>query len=965
LFATLAGFFIFRRDIVRSLLRRIGSVFIPLLVVFTAFSSSASAQTSTRIVGTVRDDQGGVLPGVTVTATSPSLIGAQSVVSEGNGTYQFPVLPAGAYNVVFELAGFQTVARDKIVLALGQTLTIDVALPVGGLVETVQVTTESPVLDRQSTTIGNVLDTAELTTIPSSTDLWGALTQAPGIRAKGFDVGGSHKIQSTGYDAFGISGQVRVMTEGVDQTEGNGGAGFYQDFYANSEVSVSAAGQDVTTNTPGALVLVTVKSGGNQFKGLFNQAYEHRDFVGNNIDAETAARGFTGQPNLSYTETHGDVGGPIWRDKVWFFVSRNHFRIDKAQSGVPESIATDLGIVDDVTTKETWKPTTNNTVIFYYQHQHKQQPKRGLSVTTGPGSTLAQSSYAWMGNARWQRVWSNRFFSELNGGQWGYDFPLLPTTDYRVSPPRTDVITGVNTGAGAGPSTSNPRKPQVFASASYYLPTRSAGSHDLKAGLEWLDDGGSSGATGKSGAIQYLDSNGQTSQVRLTDVGTPDTFGDTWLPSTDGNRRAAAYLQDRWAVTNRLTVTAGVRYDRQTPYYEDSRRDPVLAEVFAATATAGRDLLDRHTIAPRIGVAFDASGRGVSSLKAFYGRYFHNFASQFTGVNPGGTNTRTYVFNDANGNRLLDGTHELGALVASSGGATTTFDPHLKTPFTDEFNASYQHQFWGQSAARVAWVRKQTRHAIGTFNAAWIGQFTQPVSRTVPLQNLIEGVTGIETFVVFDVPAQLRGVVSNIIRNVPESAAGGAANYDTIEVAFNKRFASGLFVDTSFDVTRADDLRNPNGVSNSPLTQADPIPSTYFEPVYPATGNRQATSVWSFRVSGRYELPLAINVAANVRVQSGWNYARIISVSLPNAGTQRFWYQDLNLHRSELVPLVSARIDRTWKVWRTRVTGMLDVFNLINANSVTNFNLTNGPSFGQINGALDPRTAQIGVRVEF
>lgn len=938
--------------------------FIPLAAVLL-LAASASAQTTTRLIGTVRDHQGGVLPGVTITATSSALIGAQTVVSEGNGTYQFPTLPAGTYTVLFELGGFQSVAREQIVLASGQTLTIDADLPVGGLTETVQVTTEAPVLDRQSTTIGNVLDTAELTTIPSSTDLWGALTQSPGIRAKGFDVGGSHKIQSTGYDAFGITGQVRVLTEGVDQTEGNGGAGFYQDFYANSEIAVSAAGQDVTTNTPGALVLVTVKSGGNELKGLFNQTYEGRDFVGSNIDAATAARGFTGQPNLSYRETHGDIGGPILRDKLWFFVSRNHFRIDKAQSGIPESIATDLGIVDDITTKETWRPASGDTVIFYYQHQHKQQPKRGLSITTGPGSTLAQSSYAWMGNLRWQRVWSNRLFSEINGGQWGYNFPLLPTTDYRVSPPRTDVITGVNTGAGSGPTTSNPRKPQVFASVNYYLPTARAGSHDFKAGIEWLDDGGSSGATGKSGAIQYLDSNGQTNQVRLTDVGSPDTFGDTWLPSRDGNRRAAAYLQDRWAISARLTLTAGVRYDRQTPYYEESRRDPVLSDVFAASVTAARRLLTRDTIAPRIGLAFDPSGSGRSSLKAFYGRYYHNFASQFSGVNPGGTNTRTYVFNDLNGNRLYDGTAELGALVASTGGATTTFDPELKNPHTDEFNASFQRQFWGQSAARVAWVRKQTRNALGTFNTAWIGQFTQPLSRTVSLQSVTAGVSGTETFTVYDIPANLRGVVSNVIRNVPESADGGAANYDTIELAFNKRFSSGLFIDTSFDVTRADDLRNPNGVSNSPLTQADPIPQTYFENTYPTIGNRQSTSVWSYRVSGRYELPLAINVAANVRVQSGWNYARVISVPLPNAGTQRFWYSDLDANRSDAVPLVSARIDRTWRLWRTRVTGMVDVFNVINANSVTNFNLSNGPTFEQINGALDPRTVQVGLRVEF
>lgn len=939
--------------------------FVIAVTALIAAPSSFAQGTPSRLIGTVKDNQSGVLPGVTITAVSPSLIGAQSTVSEGNGTFQFPTLPPGTYRLTFELAGFQTVAREQIVLQSGQTLTIDADLPVAGLSETVQVTSEAPVLDRQTTTIGNVLDTAELANIPSSSDLWGALTQSPGIRAKGFDVGGSHKIQSTGYDAFGISGQARVMTEGVDQTEGNSGAGFYQDYYANAEVSVSAAGQDVTTNTPGALVQITVKSGGNQFKGMFNQSYEGRDFVGRNIDDETAARGFTGQPNLSYRETHGDIGGPIVRDKLWFFYARNNFRIDKAQSGIPENIATDLGIVDTHVTKETWKPTANDTFIGYYQHQHKQQPKRGLSVTTGPESVLAQSSYAWMGNGRWQRVWSTRLFSEVNVGHWGYNFPLEPTSDYRSSPPRIDQITGRVTGAGNDPRTSNPRKPQVFATTNYYLPTERRGSHDLKAGFEWLDDGGSSGSTGRSGPIYYLDNNGAPNQVRLYDVGDPDTFGDTWLPSTDGNKRLAFYAQDRWSVTGRLTITAGVRYDRQNPYYDESRRDPLLTDVFAAAVTPGRSLLVRNTVAPRVGVAYDPTGSGASSIKGFYGRYYHNLASTFGSINPGGINSRTFGFNDLNGNRLYDGVQELGSLVASTGGSTTTFDAGIEMPYTDEFDLSYQRQFWGQSAVRAAWVRKQTRNQIGTLNASWIGQFTDPVSRTVNIVDYGTGTVGSETFTVFDVPASLRGVVNNVIQNLPASSGGGAANYDTFELAFNKRFSTGLFVDTSFDWTRSDDLRNANSTSNSPLTQADPIGQTYFENPNPAVSNRQDTSVWSFRVSGRYTLPLAVNVAANVRVQSGWNYARVITVPLPNAGTQRFWYEDLDNNRSESVPLVSARIDRSWAVWKTKVTGMVDVFNIINSNAVTNFNLSNGTSFYQINGALDPRTVQVGLRIEF
>jgi hypothetical protein len=942
-------------------------VFLLLLVVSIGSVPASAQNAASRLIGTIKDDQGGVLPGVTVTATSPSLIGTQSAVSEGNGSYQFPSLPPGGYSLSFELQGFQTVARGAIQLASGQTLTIDIQLPVASVQETVTVTTAAPVIDTTTTAIGNVLDNAKLTSVPTSSDLWGALAQTPGVRLGGFDVGGSHKIQSTSYDAFGISGQVRVLTEGVDQTEGSSGAGFYQDYYANSEIAVSAAGQDVTTSSPGALVVATIKSGGNQFKAFLNQTYEGRGFVGDNVDAASAARGFTGQPNILFWESHGDLGGPVLKDKLWFFGSANHFHIDKLISGVPEAVATDLGLVDDLTTKENWKPSASDTVLAYYQHQHKQQPRRGLAVTRGPASTLMQSSYAWMYNARWQRVWSNRLFTEVNTGQWGYDFPLVPSTDYRISPPRTDLVTGVDTGAGftqggtAGPTTSNPRKPQVFANATYYLPTARRGAHDLKAGFEWLDDAGSSGATGSSGPILYLDGNGAPTQIRLTDVGDPATFGSAWTPSVDANRHLSLYAQDRWTVAPRVTFTAGLRYDRQRPYYESATRTPLLTEVFSAVTTPGRTLLVSNQIAPRAGVSWDPTGSARSAVKAFWGRYYHNL-STFSSVDPGGTNTRTYLFNDANRNGLYDGRQELGSLVASSGGATTTLDPALKTPHTDEVDLSYQRQFWGESSARVAYVRKMTRDQIATYNASWAGQFSVPIAIPVALRSYDAGVSGTQTFTVNDIPSSLRGVVNNVTANVPD---GGAADYDTLEAAFSKRFGTGIYVDASIDYTRKNDLRSAASTSNSPLTQSDPIGSAFFVNPYPAVSNRQSTSVWEFHVSARYELPYAVGVGANVRAQSGWNYARVISVALPNAGTQRFWADDLDGARSPNVPLVSLRVDKRFTVGRYRLTALADVFNLANSNAVTNFNLVNGTSYNQVNGALDPRTAQIGVRFEF
>src|SRR5690348_8141378 len=180
-----------------------------LLVVGLGLLASApgwAQNVNSRLTGTAKDAQGAVLPGVTVTATSPALIGSQVTVTQANGTYLFPSLPSGTYTLKFELQGFQPFARQNIVLALGQTLTVDGTLQVASLKENVTVTAESPVVDTQSTAVGNTMDTAKLIGVPSSSDLWGALAQAPGVRMTGFDVGGSHKSQQSGYSAFGISG---------------------------------------------------------------------------------------------------------------------------------------------------------------------------------------------------------------------------------------------------------------------------------------------------------------------------------------------------------------------------------------------------------------------------------------------------------------------------------------------------------------------------------------------------------------------------------------------------------------------------------------------------------------------------------------------------------------------------------------------------------------------------------------
>jgi hypothetical protein len=925
---------------------------------------------SSRLTGTAKDAQGAVLPGVTVTATSPALIGSQVAVTEANGTYLFPSLPSGTYTLKFELQGFQTFERQNIVLALGQTLTVDGTMQVASLKENVTVTAESPVVDTQTTGVGSTMDTAKLIGVPSSTDLWGALAQAPGIRMGAFDVGGSHKSQQSNYSAFGITDQTRVVTEGVDTTEGTGGAGFYQDYLSQNEISVGGAGQDVSMNTPGAAVISTIKSGGNQFKSLINQTYEGSSFVGNNVDENgaIAKRGGSAQPNLLFWENHDDLGGPIVRDRLWFFAAYNHFHIDKQISGVDPSVATDLGIFDNFTTKETYKASSKDTVIAYYQWGVKNKPLRGLSTTVGPDSALAQRSPSWMYNAKWERVWSNRLFSEFNAGNFGYNFPEQPNVDYKTNPPRIDQATDVQTGAGWEPFILEREKPQIYGNATYYLPTKNAGSHDLKMGFEWIDDESDFAQNGTSGPIRYLDNNGAVDEILLTDAGDPAKLGDTWTVPSDRDRRYALYFQDRWTASSKVTITAGVRWDHQRPYYIEAKRDPVLTELFSAKTFPQTTLLTRDNTAARFGLSYDPVGDGKAVIKAFYGRYYYNFADSFSNLDPGGENTKQFKFLDQNGNKLYDGPQELGTLVDESGGVSTRLDANLKVPHTDEFDLSYQRQFWGQSSWRIAYVRKMSRNTFSStaINLAREGQFTVPVSVDVPLTSYKDTIpASSQTFTVYDIPDALAGQVDNVIMTRPGSVDNGAANYDTVELAFNKRFAKGLFLDSSFDWTRSDDLRN-NSSSNSPLTQSDPISTGYYQNVFPTVSNRQVTSSWEFHLSSRYELPHQVGIGANFQLQNGWQYARLVTVSLPNAGTQKFWMQDLgDLGRSDSVALLNFRVDKSFSFAGHRLTGMLDLFNALNQNPIVNFNLSNGSRFNQVNGVLDPLTLQLGVRFEF
>jgi hypothetical protein len=915
------------------------------------------------LTGTVSDAQQAILPGVTVSATSPALIGEQRAVTQLDGRYLFPALPSGVYTLRFTLPNFQTIVREGIALSLGTTLTVDAQLGVMEMRERVVVTGASPVVDLATTKVGVSLKGDSLIAVPNSTDMWGVLAESPGIRMQGFDVGGSHKSQQSPYEVFGIQTQNRVISEGIDHTQGVGYAGFFEDYYANEEVSVSALGSDVEMSSGGAAIVMTAKSGGNVFKGLGHVSYESGRWVGDNTTPALAARGFTGNPNRLFWEAHADLGGPIRRDRAWFFYAFNHFTIDQVVSGVPEAVGTDLGLFDNHTAKGTWRPSLNNTLIGYYQQGRKQRPRAGLSALRAPEAVYGQDIMFRMYKGEWQRVLSSRAFLDVIVGRSSVDGPFTTSTDATAHPSTVALDTGRITGAPFDVGDSTRHKPQVRAQLTYYRP-HAAGSHDFKFGYESMYDWYRFGASGVGGSIQYRTFGGEPVRVRFVDVGAPGDYGATWGPSPNVDLHHSAYAQDRWSPANRLSVTAGVRVDYQHVSYGSSVRRPLITDgIFPATSSVpGADLVRNTNAAARFGVAYDLTGQGRTVLKGFYGRYYNNLADSFSTANPGGDNLAEYNFNDLNHNGRYEGPQELGALRFRLGGASASVNPNLRTPFVDELSASLEHQFWGESSLRFALVHKNSRDFVpyyySPFIPAWVGQLTVPTTVTVVAPSGLP-----ETYHVFDIPASLTGQSNALFDNIPDSDF----HYTTVEVAFRTRLGPRSFIQVSGDHQWRDELRTADltdwGNLGAQLT--DPIGVNFFLNPNPIVPNRQRTTAYGIQALGRYGFPRDIGAAVNFRYQSGFPYSRIIpDGELPNLSPAPFFVEKLNHYSSDNVALMNVRIDKAFRTRGLNLTVMLDVDNALNANPVTNFNLLNN-DFGHVIAVLHPRVAEVGLRVMF
>src|SRR4029079_10790623 len=228
-------------------------------------------------------------------------------------------------------------------------------------------------------------------------------------------------------------------------------------------------------------------------------------------------------------------------------------------------------------------------------------------------------------------------------------------------------------------------------------------------------------------------------RIRFVDTGSPSAYASAWNASPTIDQHYSFYAQDRWAPNNRVTVTAGVRYDRQRAAYGDGESKPTICDATTAlqAGDGGRifpcdspisatDFFTNNNVAARIGVSANLDGVGKSVLKAFYGRYYNNLADGFSSANPGGQNYAEYNFNDLNKNGKYDGVQELGTFRTRLGGASGPVPTNTKPPYTDEVSLTFERQFWEESSVRGTYVRKMQKEYVPFYFSpmitAWVGQ---------------------------------------------------------------------------------------------------------------------------------------------------------------------------------------------------------------------------------------------------
>jgi hypothetical protein len=963
------------------------------LVLLGAAATSSAQDFRGRINGTVSDNTGAVLPGVTVTVSSPALIQPQVQVTGEQGDYRFLALPPGMYEVAFELTGFSTVKREGIRVVINQTLTVDQQLALATLQETVTVTGQSPIVDTSTTTMATNFTKELLTEIPNARDVWAAMAQAPGIQMTGFDVGGSNTGTQTGFRTYGFDTQNQTRLEGIDTTEGTAANAGYFDFGSFEEFQVGGAGSDSSAFAGGAVLSISVKSGGDRFSGNWYSDWLGKGTITDNVPdylkvgstrATTSnSDGYfnrspldRGNPVDRQYDINFNVGGPLIKQRAWFFYS---YRLNDQYKYI-------LGLGDELersklsnkyTFKGTFQLSRNHQLIAFLNKREKLQDKRGVSQTTPLSAAYYQSSRNYPWKFETTHVLGNSAFLDVLAGNWYNFFPLRPVRDFGLydgpwGPGRLDTATNNLLAGGSNNGYQNQLrfKPQFYATFSYFKDGW-GGAHDLKMGYDFKRDRRSL-FNDQPFDVFYRDNNGALSQI------------DLWnTPATGINDVSynSVWFGDTWKMNNRLTLNVGVRYEAYRDGWPEQALNPngvpALANWPADYRPADRTrylnfiaprtvqpltVANTKTLSPKVGVAYDLTGDNRTVLKVFAGQSRWNSADTLANrENPVGTGQLRYGFVscsatvttncDLNGNRLLDNVFELGTFSSTQGNAgQIRIDRELTRPTSNEVSVNLEREIQTGLSGRASYVYKNMRNVWDEIDAVRTPAYSVPLTFTDPGPDNVLGTGDERTFNTLALPA---GIGTD---RVYTSLEDNKADFHTIEFAVNRRFANRWMLLSSVGNTWST-MRHGSGGARA--FSYRPSDNLFGDNGY------ETTTTWNYKLVGRYTMPYDIGFSGSWKVQSGFNYSRTVSVTFPVEGARNVRVEPITANRYPSVQILDIRADKSFGFGRAgKLTLQLDLFNLTNANPVTSARVTT-VNFQEVLAILNPRVVRFGVRYDF
>lgn len=915
-----------------------------------AAPAATHAQTSSSaIVGSVRDNSGAAIPGATVTVSSPALIERQkTVVTDADGSYNVVDLRPGTYAATFTLSGFQTVRKEGIVLSSSFTATVDTVLQVGRLEEQVTVQGGASVIDVRSGTSERPLHQELLEGIPVGRIPNVAVLLVPGAVTARPDVGGSETGQTAGISIHGAQTRDLVWnTDGLDMTSNTasgGVSGQYPNQGAYQEVVVQTKALPAEIGAGGVSVNMITRDGGNRFRGDLFGTFTNSDLQADNVSDEQRARGLTAPSATDvFYDLNGGIGGPIERDRLWFYGSARRFRVDRFEASTfnPDGTqALDENLIWNTTGKLTWQINPANRLSGFVDYNYKIRDHR-RQTSTAYQFVSPEASY---NSPLWGPVSNVKLTSTLRSNlllDAGFSWYYIPwSLDYQPdldgdALPRVDIARSTLTGAPPPSMVRATQERRTWNAVVSWLP-RWRGEHQLRGGVQFQH----------APYGQQFDSLGHGDFVARYRNGVPDSVQvyNTPVSTSLDQFELGAFVQDSWTVARRLTVNAGLRFERHIGSLNEQSAG--AGQFVAARSFPGQSrLVDWSSVVPRVSLAYDLTGRGRTALKVSASEYTQRQGSQLVDqFNPMRQNTEVRTWVDAN----ADLVPQLGEIGPGQGaldrGANVRIDPNLKRPTQWEATASLEHQLADDFAFTLSYFYRRYDNLTAVVNVA-----VSPDDYTaLEIVNPLDG----SPLTIYNQSAASIGHVDNLLTNSDLLQQ----RYHGVEATFNRRFRQNLTLFGGVTVG-----------SNKAATSASTNPNDLIN----ASGYDLLDSRVIVNMSGIYRLPWSIDVSSHLAFYSGQPLRRIYTITRTVVPALRQTSQDVQLvpagdFRKPDQTLLDVRVGRRFRqAGSLTFEPLFEVYNLLNENASVTEVETVGPALGRISRNIDGRLVRLGVKVSF